>query len=109
MDTTIAALFDLDGVIIDTEPQYSIFWDKTGAEYLHDTDHFGMKIKGNTLRQIFDLFFAGHEDWQQQIARSSEMGEILRFDLIPGILEFLKALRIIISARRLLPVRTTKN
>ena len=34
MDTTIAALFDLDGVIIDTEPQYSIFWDKTGAEYL---------------------------------------------------------------------------
>lgn len=25
MDTTIAALFDLDGVIIDTEPQYSIF------------------------------------------------------------------------------------
>lgn len=68
MDTTIAALFDLDGVIIDTEPQYSVFWDKTGAEYLHDTDHFGMKIKGNTLRQIFDLFFAGHEDWQKQIA-----------------------------------------
>ena len=28
MDTTIAALFDLDGVIIDAEPQYSIFWDK---------------------------------------------------------------------------------
>ena len=94
MDTTIAALFDLDGVIIDTEPQYSIFWDKTGAEYLHDTDHFGMIFKGNTLRQIFDLFFAGHEDWQQQIASALLKWEkSMRFDLIPGILEFLKALR----------------
>ena len=56
MDTTIAALFDLDGVIIDTEPQYSIFWDKTGAEYLHDTDHFGMKSKAIPCAR-FSIFF----------------------------------------------------
>ena len=52
MDKNMALLFDLDGVIVDTEPQYSIFWDKVGNDYLHDSDHFGMKIKGNTLRQI---------------------------------------------------------
>ena len=26
MNRTIAALFDLDGVIVDTESQYSIYW-----------------------------------------------------------------------------------
>ena len=28
------ALFDLDGVILDTEPQYTILWDQIGEEYL---------------------------------------------------------------------------
>lgn len=94
MDRSTAFLFDLDGVIVDTEPQYSIFWDKVGVEYLHDEDHFGMKIKGNTLRQIFERHFAGHEEWQQQIATDLLAWEkAMRFDLIPGVLDFLKTLR----------------
>lgn len=89
-----AALFDLDGVIVDTEPQYSIFWDRTGATYLHDTDHFGAKIKGNTLRQIFDRHFAGHEAWQREIAAAlAEWERQMKFYLIPGILDFLSELR----------------
>ena len=32
---TIAALFDCDGVIIDTEPQYTILWDGVVRKYLH--------------------------------------------------------------------------
>ena len=37
MDTTktIAALFDFDGVIMDTELQYTIFWNEQGEKYLH--------------------------------------------------------------------------
>ena len=90
----VAALFDLDGVIVDTEPQYSMFWDKAGEKYLHDSDRFGSKIKGNTLRQIFDRHFAGHDDWQQEIAAAlQEWERNMRFDLIPGVLDFLKALR----------------
>ena len=36
MDTTktIAALFDFDGVIMDTETQYTVFWDEQGRKYL---------------------------------------------------------------------------
>ena len=35
MDKTkcIAALFDFDGVVMDTETQYSIFWDEIGRQY----------------------------------------------------------------------------
>lgn len=94
MNKRVAFLFDLDGVIVDTEPQYSIFWDKIGSELLHDTDHFGMKIKGNTLRQIFDRFFADHKEWQAKIATDLLAWEkAMRFDLIPGIREFLDSVR----------------
>lgn len=94
MNKRVAFLFDLDGVIVDTEPQYSIFWDKIGCELLHDNDHFGMKIKGNTLRQIFDRFFADHKEWQAKIATDLLAWEkAMRFDLIPGIREFLNSVR----------------
>ncbi len=94
MNKRVAFLFDLDGVIVDTEPQYSIFWDKIGSELLHNTDHFGMKIKGNTLRQIFDRFFADHKEWQAKIATDLLAWEkAMRFDLIPGIREFLDSVR----------------
>ena len=94
MNKRVAFLFDLDGVIVDTESQYSIFWDKIGCELLHDDDHFGMKIKGNTLRQIFDRFFADHKDWQEKIASDLLAWEkAMRFDLIPGIPDFLNSVR----------------
>ena len=50
MDTTktIAALFDFDGVIMDTETQYTVFWDEQGRKYLNEQD-FGRRIKGQTL------------------------------------------------------------
>ena len=51
-----AALFDLDGVVFDTESQYSIFWGMIGREY-----HPEMPIRishqrtdsGSDLRQVF--------------------------------------------------------
>ena len=55
------ALFDLDGVIMDTESQYSIFWNRTGMEYLGIED-FGRIIKGQTLFQIFGKHFEGTEE-----------------------------------------------
>lgn len=30
---SIAALFDFDGVVMDTETQYSIFWNEQGRKY----------------------------------------------------------------------------
>ena len=58
MDTTktIAALFDFDGVIMDTETQYTVFWDEQGRKYLNEED-FGRRIKGQTLTQIYEKYF----------------------------------------------------
>ncbi len=52
-----AALFDLDGTLFDTEPQYTQFWKKIGDEYLPDIKDFHNLIKGTTLESIFDRFF----------------------------------------------------
>lgn len=38
MDATkkITALFDCDGVIVDTEGQYTVFWNEMGQKYVND-------------------------------------------------------------------------
>ena len=53
MDTTktIAALFDFDGVIMDTELQYTIFWNEQGEKYLH-VKNFGRGSKGQALTEM---------------------------------------------------------
>ena len=54
-----AALFDLDGVVFDTEPQYSVFW---GSQCrLYHPEHLGLEheIKGQTLTEIYDQWFSG--------------------------------------------------
>ena len=48
-------LFDLDGVILDTESQYTIFWNRMGDQYLQKKD-FGLLIKGQTLKHILTYF-----------------------------------------------------
>lgn len=53
-----AALFDLDGVVFNTEPQYTVFWSEIFKEYFNDA-MIAQKIKGSTLVQIYDHYFAG--------------------------------------------------
>ena len=47
MDTTkaTAVLFDFDGVVVDTETQYSHFWHEMGKQYLGMDDIEG-RVKG---------------------------------------------------------------
>lgn len=95
MDKTkmIAALFDFDGVVVDTEPQYTLFWDEQGRKYLSEED-FGRRIKGQTLTQIFDGYFAGMTDVQQQIVRDLDLYETrMTFEYMPGVQAFMEVLR----------------
>ena len=59
MDTTkcIAALFDFDGVVMDTETQYTLFWNEIGEKYFPQYPEFGRIIKGQTLTRIMILTF----------------------------------------------------
>ena len=89
----LVALFDFDGVVVDTEPQYTIFWDEQGRKYLSEED-FGRSIKGQTLGQIFGGHFAGMDEVQQQIVCDlNEYEKHMHFDFIPGVVDFMKALK----------------
>lgn len=55
-----AALFDLDGVVFDTEPQYTIFWGEQCREFHPECPGLEHKIKGQTLTQIYESWFSGN-------------------------------------------------
>ncbi len=91
---TVAALFDLDGVVLDTESQYSVFWNRIGEEYHPEVEHFGRVIKGQTLVQIYDRWFAGLDNVQAGItARLNAFEAEMSFPYIKGAREFIEALR----------------
>lgn len=90
---SIAVLFDFDGVVVDTETQYSIFWHKAGVDYL-GLDDLETRVKGQTLTYIYDTFFPGMEKEQQEITAALDRFEQqMSFDFIPGILSFIADLR----------------
>lgn len=53
----IAYLFDLDGVLIDSETQYSRIWDDIDRMYPTKVNGFSQKIKGTTLDNILSTYF----------------------------------------------------
>lgn len=61
-----AALFDLDGVVFDTEPQYSVFWGGECRRYHPEEPGLEHKIKGQTLVQIFDKHFSGELEKERE-------------------------------------------
>lgn len=96
MDNTkcIAALFDFDGVVMDTETQYSLFWNEIGKQYFPQIEEFGRIIKGQTLVNIYAKYFAGMEKEQQDItARLNQFEKDMAYEYIPGVVDFMKDLR----------------
>ena len=87
------ALFDFDGVVMDTEPQYTAFWDKAGLEYF-GVEGFAATIKGQTLVQIFEKHLPGrYEDQKELTVRIDELERNMVFDYIPGALKFITQLK----------------
>lgn len=92
MKDVIAALFDFDGVVMDTETQYSRFWHQCGVE--QGIEHLESRVKGQTLTYIYDTFFPGKTALQQEITRKLNcFEEEMQFDYIPGVVDFIQALR----------------
>lgn len=92
--TIKAALFDLDGVVFDTERQYSIFWGMIGEEYHPEIPHFSSLIKGQTLVQIYDRYFGHVKEEQERItARLDAFERDMDYEYIEGFEDFVKDLR----------------
>jgi len=96
MINNLALLFDLDGVIIDTEPQYDIFWKETGEKYRLGIENFENVIKGTTLPFILSNYFAGFPEAVQQDIVAANQAYELQMEIIPirGALAFLESAKI---------------
>ena len=89
-----ACLFDLDGVVFDTEPLYTLFWRNLDKRLRPNIDNFEHIIKGQTLVQIYDKYFAGEEKKQEEItAFVNEYEQNMSFNYIAGFEDFVKDVR----------------
>lgn len=90
----IAALFDFDGVIMDTEPQYTLFWDAIGQVYYPEIPNFGHHIKGQSLKELYKNYFGEVEGLQDHITQKLlEFEGQMHFEYIAGAAEFIRELR----------------
>ena len=90
----IVAFFDFDGVVMDTESQYTIHWNKQAEKYGLGIVDFGRVIKGQTLTQIFDNYFSDVPELHEQItAELIAFQQTMHFEYIAGVREFMQQLR----------------
>ena len=84
-------MFDFDGVIADTEPLYTTFWNAQGLKFFGE-ENFGIKIKGQTFNHI-SSYFSNEKDLAQAMHDIDEFERNMPYDLVPGIWDFLKELK----------------
>lgn len=87
-------LFDLDGVIVDTEGIYTEFWHHIGSEiYPTGIPDFANVIKGSTLPTILTTYFPDPAISEDIVHRLKEHERNMAYRLFPGVREFLCSLR----------------
>lgn len=83
-------LFDLDGVLVDSEGEYSKFWGAMGDRYgLVST--FASDIKGTTIGEILQNF--PESDRDGILAALHEFEANMEYPVYPGVMEFLGRLK----------------
>lgn len=89
-----ACLFDLDGVVFNTEPLYSIFWHEQGQKYHPEVADLEKLIKGQTLREIYDKFFSDVPEEQPKITQAlNDYERNMQYLYVPGFPSFVRDLR----------------
>lgn len=86
-------LFDLDGVIIDTESQYQEFWSSIGREFMPHMPDFATRIKGSTLVAIHDNYFQDPQIRAEVDRRLDEFEATMNYRIFPEGLAIVEAAR----------------
>ncbi len=85
-------LFDLDGVLLDSEGLYTIFWEQIDKEYPTGIDEFASYIKGSHLARIMG-YFDNEEVRRDILNKLNDYERNMRYEFFPGALEFVRHLR----------------
>ncbi|MBR1872953.1 MAG: HAD family phosphatase [Bacteroidales bacterium] len=93
--TKTVALFDLDGVIFDTEPQYDIFWGGICRDFMPEDPGMVSQMKGQTLTFILERWFSGSRETlrDEVVRRLNDFERGMKFLYVNGFPEFLAWLR----------------
>lgn len=89
--TRHAALFDLDGVLIDTEGIYYDFWREIDRLYPTGIDDFASYIKGSTLRRIME-YYTDDAVRADIIGRLEAQERDMKYRIFDGVIDFLTRL-----------------
>jgi len=87
------ALFDLDGTLIDTEGQYSSFWEMIISRYRMDIPDLAFKVKGQTLVQIFATYFPDSKVRREVTAALDQWEMDMDYQFFPYALDFVRELK----------------
>lgn len=87
------ALFDLDGVLIDSEGLYTEFWARIGKSYKLPSPTFAHDIKGCTLTDILDRYFPDKETQSRLTQEIHRYEDTMQYRIFPGVKEFLALLK----------------
>lgn len=87
------ALFDLDGTLINTENQYTEFWERVGKELDLNIPNLAQIIKGRTLTSIFSNFIPSLELQKEISIRLDLFESQMQFPFYSGVLDFLGDVR----------------
>lgn len=87
------ALFDLDGVLIDSEGIYTAFWHDIDEHYPTGVDRFEYIIKGSTLESIMSTYFPDREIQAEILVALKNHEATMEYRFFDGVDEFLQRLR----------------
>ena len=91
--TTRGALFDLDGVLINTEPLYTAFWEQVGHKYQLPSPTFAYDIKGTTLKDILSRYFPDKATQDDLVNMVHQFEDNIIYPVFDGVKEFLDSLQ----------------
>lgn len=90
---TKGVLFDLDGVVVDSESIYTQFWSDIDKLYPTGVKNFAIAIKGNTLQRILADYFPDNDVKQDILERIKDFEINMRYKPFADAIRFINELK----------------